>query len=96
MNPLLHGIDSAHIVHSVLKKIIGFLRRSLISSLVVDLMSGDEAYIEHIDSAEIKKLINQIYAAKPEGELCHDMGMVHHEDIVQEIDNLLLKLKGSI
>jgi hypothetical protein len=62
----------------------------------VELMSGDEAYIEHIDSTEIKKLINQIYASKPEDEVCHDMPMVHHDDIIQQIDNLLLKLKGSI
>lgn len=56
-------------------------------------MSGDEAYIEHIESAEIKKLINRIYLGKPEDVLVHDMPIVHHEDVIEQIDDLLLKVK---
>jgi hypothetical protein len=59
----------------------------------VDSMSGEEPYLEHIESAEIKKLIDRIYASKPEDAIPHDVPEVHHDQIAEEIDNLLIRPK---
>ncbi len=56
----------------------------------------DEAYIEHIESAEIKKLINLLYSGKPENVFVHDMPLVHHEDVHDQIDTFLVKLNNSM
>jgi len=64
--------------------------------MVVDSMSGEEPYIEHIESTEIKKLINRIYANKPEDAVSSDVPVHHHEDVVQQIDALLLKTKEPL
>lgn len=56
-------------------------------------MSGEEPYIEHIESAEIKKLIDRIYSSKPEDAIPHDVPELHHDRIADEIDNLLIRPK---
>ena len=58
-------------------------------------MCDDEAYIEHIESIEIKKLINLIYSGKPEDVLVHDIPLVHHEDVLDQIDTFLLKVNNN-
>jgi len=63
--------------------------------IVVGLMSGEEPYIEHIESTEIKKLIDRIYKSKPEDVIAQDVPLHHHDDIVEQIDDLLIKPKES-
>ena len=70
-----------------------FKTESVTKILVVDSMSGEEPYIEHIESAEIKKLINRIYASKPEDAIPHEVPKVQHDQIANEIDNLIIKPK---
>jgi hypothetical protein len=62
---------------------------------VVGLMSGEEPYIEHIESTEIKKLIDRIYKSKPEDVLAQEAPTHLHDDIVEQIDDLLIKPKES-
>lgn len=58
-------------------------------------MSGEEPYIEHIESTEIKKLIDRIYKSKPEDVHAQEITTHLHDDIVGQIDDLLIKPKES-
>jgi hypothetical protein len=57
-------------------------------------MSGEEAFIEHIESNEIKKLIDLLYSAKPEDVLECEPQVIHQDDVIQQIDTFLLKVKN--
>jgi len=51
-------------------------------------MEEDDAYIEHIESEEIKKLVEKIYTAKPEN-IISDNNKVHDYDkIIEKIDEI--------
>lgn len=62
-------------------------------------MTEDEAYLEHIDSDEIKKLINLLYSSKPENavqfepikqdNLDNSKPLDPHDKIVNRINKLI-------
>lgn len=51
-------------------------------------MSEDEAYLEQIESDEIKKIINMIYGSKPEDAIKGDMDTDEHAEIAKQLDSL--------
>jgi len=62
-------------------------------------LTEDEAYLEHIDSDEIKKLINLLYSSKPENavqfepieqvNLDNSKPLDPHDKIVNRINKLI-------
>ncbi len=53
-------------------------------------MDNDAPYIEHIESEEIKKLVNLIYTSKPEDMMTPPES--NHEDIHHEIADQIDRL----
>jgi len=51
-------------------------------------MSGDEAYLEHIESDKVKKIINKIYDSKPEDTIKEDIDIERHKEIITQVDTL--------
>lgn len=51
-------------------------------------MSEDGSYLEHIESEEIKKLVELIYQSKPENTVEEEINVDKHEDIIKQIDQL--------
>jgi hypothetical protein len=62
-------------------------------------LTEDEAYLEHIDSSELKKLINLLYSSKPESavqlepikqdNLENSKQIDAHNKIVKRLDELI-------
>jgi len=57
-------------------------------------MSEDEAYLEQIDSDEIKKLVNMIYCSKPEDVIKEGKDIVKHAEITKQLDSLEMPKRG--
>ena len=57
-------------------------------------MSGDEAYLEHIESDNIKKIINKIYDNKPEDAIKENIDIEKHAEIKKQVDSLETPKKG--
>ena len=57
-------------------------------------MSGDEAYLEHIESDDIKKIIDKIYGGKPEDTIKENTDIEKHSEIIKQVDNLETPKKG--
>ncbi len=51
-------------------------------------MSENEAYLEQIESDEIKKIINMIYDSKPEDAIKGDMDTDKHAEIAKQLDSV--------
>ena len=51
-------------------------------------MAEDEPYIEHIESEEIKKLVEKIYTAKPENVIPDSTHNHNYDKIIEEIDEI--------
>ena len=53
-------------------------------------MEEDDAYIEHIESEEIKKLVEKLYAAKPENIEVKNPTTHDYDTIIEKIDEIKL------
>ena len=54
-------------------------------------MEEDDAYIEHIESEEIKKLVEKIYSAKPENVNANNPQQHDYDSIIAKIDEINLE-----
>lgn len=54
-------------------------------------MEEDDAYIEHIESDEIKKLVEKIYSANPEKIHMHNPQQHDYDSIIEKIDEINLE-----
>ena len=59
-----------------------------------EIMSGDEAYLEHIESDDIKKIIDKIYGSKPEDAIKENIDTGKHAEIKKQVDSLETPKKG--
>lgn len=57
-------------------------------------MSGDEAYLEHIESDDIKKIIDKIYGSKPEDAIRENIDIEKHAEIKKQVDSFETPKKG--
>jgi hypothetical protein len=51
-------------------------------------VSGDEAYLEHIESDNIKKIIDKIYGNTPEDAIKENINIEKHAEIIKQVDTL--------
>ena len=59
-----------------------------------EIMSGDEAYLEHIESDEIKKIIDKIYGSKPEDTIKQNIDVEKYTEVKKQIDSLETPKRG--
>ena len=59
-----------------------------------EIMSGDEAYLEHIESDDIKKIIDKIYDSKPEDAIKENIDIEKHAEIKKQVDSFDAPKKG--
>ena len=57
-------------------------------------MSGDEAYLEHIESDDINKIIDNIYGSKPEDAIKGNIDIEKHAEIKKQIDSFETPKRG--
>ena len=54
-------------------------------------MEEDDAYLEHIESDEIKKLVERIYKSKPEESIVKEESNNIYDEIVKKIDMISIE-----
>ena len=58
-------------------------------------MAEDDPYIEHIESEEIKKLVEKIYTAIPENMIFDNVNKHDYDKIIEEIDDINIEKRSK-